>query len=139
MEPFKPRLIHVAHIQVQNRGTCYLFLRQLDTYRYMWFKEETLKQEIETSIWGATAEEAFLLAHKTWKIDSFTPIHCGFRYTLPERDEHGINALFYQMAASYTSMTGVYFEAELGFNCIVQNASLEARDLHKKLQLADSL
>ncbi|WP_068468267.1 hypothetical protein [Candidatus Protochlamydia phocaeensis] len=139
MNAFKSRLIHVARIQEQNEQPAYLFLRQLDPYRYVWFKEEAAGQETETPVWGATTEEAILAARKAWRQAYFTPLHCGFRYTLPERDEHGINALFYQMAASYASMTGVYFEEELGSNCLVQNASIEARELWKALQLANRL
>ena len=66
-------------------------------------------------------------------------MHCGFRYTLPERDEHGLNALFNQMVASYSSSNGVYFEQELGHPCIVQNASIQARLLWKKLKQANRL
>ncbi len=127
----KGRLIHVAEIQEQ--GKRYLFLRQLDPYRYVWFKEVG-PDEIETAIWGANTEEAIYAARKAWKNELFRTLKCGFRYTLPERDEHGSNALFYQMAASYNSMNGVYFEDELGSNCIVHNASMEARNLLKRLQ-----
>lgn len=130
----KGPLIHVAEIQEQNKGKRYLFLRQLDPYRYVWFKEESPGNEIETVIWGANTEEAIYAARKAWKNELFRTLNCGFRYTLPERDEHGSNALFYQMAASYSSMNGVYFEDELGSNCIVHNASMEARDLWKRLQ-----
>lgn len=131
------RLIHVAEILLQNKGKRYLFLRQINPYHYSWFEEEG--QEKETPIWGATAEEAIAAARRQWKNQEFRTLNCGFRYSLPERDEHGVNALFYQMAASYQSMTGVYYEEELGANCMVQNASIEARDLLQRLQLAGRL
>jgi hypothetical protein len=131
------KLIHVAEIHRHKEKKCYLFLRQLDLYRYVWFL--ALTQEIETPIWGATSEEAIAAAHKNWKQDFFRPLSCGFRYTLPERDEVGNHALFYQMIASYSSPNGVYFEEELGSNCIVQNASLEARNLWKYLQQTNQL
>ncbi len=134
MNSFKPKLIHIAKIQVQNQGTVYLFLRQIEPYRYIWFCEDQPGVEAETPIWGATAEEALLAAYKAWQLDHIKTVNCGFRYTLPERDEVGTNALFHQMAASYSSMTGVYFDDELGFNCTVQNASMEAKDLLKRLQ-----
>jgi hypothetical protein len=129
MDSFKPKLIHIARIQVQNQGCTYLFLRQLEPYRYVWFLEDTPGKETETPIWSGTAEEALLAAYKAWNLNEIRPVHCGFRYTLPERDEVGTNALFHQMVSSYSSMSGVYFDEEIGSNCIVQFASHEARDL----------
>lgn len=134
MNQFKPKLIHVALIRVQNVGRIYLFLRQMEPYRYIWFREEQPGIETETGIWGGTAEEALLAAYRAWRLDDIRTLNCGFRYTLPERDEVGTNALFHQMAASYNSMTGVYFDEELGFNCTVQNASVEAKNLWQRLQ-----
>jgi hypothetical protein len=132
--PFKPKLIHVARIHLQGKGRIYLFLRQIEPYRYIWFREEQAGTEAETPVWGGTAEEALIAAYKAWNHDYIHPLHCGFRYTLPERDEVGTNALFHQMVASYSSMSGIYFDEELGSNCIVQFASVEARNLWKRLQ-----
>lgn len=134
MNTFKPKLIHIAKIAVQNQGPCLLLLRQIEPFRYIWFKENQPGVESETEIWGGTAEEAIREATKNWQLDEFQPVNCGFRYTLPERDEVGTNALFHQMASSYGSMNGVYFDDELSSNCIVQNASAEARLLWKRLQ-----
>ena len=135
MSEFKPKLIHAATIRVQNRGIRYLFLRQIEQFRFIWFLEEEPGVETETSIWGGSAEEAIFAAYKNWKIEEIQPLNCGFRYTLPERDEVGSNALLHQMISSYSSMNGVYFDEDLGFNCFVQNASLEARNLWKRLVL----
>lgn len=129
------KLIHVARIQVQNKGKAYLFLRQIDPFRYIWFQEDPQGIEAETPIWGGSIEEALLAAYQGWRHSEFCTVHCGFRYTLPERDEVGTNALFYQMIASYSSMSGIYFDEELGSNCIVQFASTEARDLWKRLKV----
>lgn len=128
------KLIHVASIRPQKQGIVYLFLKQMDTYRYVWFREDEPGIETETSIWGGTAEEAIAAALKYWKIDLIETLNCGFRYTLPERDEVGHNALFHQMISSYSSSNGIYFDEELGANCTVNNASLEARLLWKRLQ-----
>lgn len=129
MEAAKPlKLIHIASIQVNGRGKCYLFLREKDPQHFVWFDG---KQETEVS--GITVEEALRLARKRWKADEFRTVMCGFRYTLPERDEHGLNALFCQMKESYASPNGVYFDTELGHNCFVNFASQEARDLCKQL------
>lgn len=133
-------LIHVAKIQ-NGWSQRYLFLRKIDTYHFGWFLENDEKksaedcvEEIETSVWGATISEALMAAYQKWKLDYISPLNCGFRYTLPERDEIGMPALFYQMVASYSSMNGVYFDKELCSNCIVQFASLEARQLAKNLE-----
>ena len=130
----KSKLIHIATIRLKHEGVVYLFLRQLEPYLYRWYKEEPSGEAVETPIWGGTSEEAILAGREAWKIDLFQPINCGFRYTLPERDEIGTNALFCQMAASYSSMNGVYFDEELGSNCIVQNAPIETRNLMKRFQ-----
>lgn len=129
------KLIHIARIDSKKPTPTYLILRQIGPYHYTWFMlmHTTKKSESETPIWGPTTEEAMRLAFKHWKTDQFRPIHCGFRYTLPERDEHGTNALFYQMVASYSSMNGIYFDEELSGNCIVHNASQEARHIWKEL------
>jgi len=128
------KLIHVAKIRPQNEGDRFLLLRQTEPFRYIWFRENQPGDEVETGIWGATAEEAILEGYKAWRSDQIDPLNCGFRYTLPERDEVGTNALFHQMVSSYSSMNGVYFDEELGSNCIVQNASSEARNLWKRFQ-----
>lgn len=121
-------LIHVAFISTcKGRETVYL--RMVEPYRFVWFVGDA-----ETSIVGGNPEEAILLARKFWAKDHFRTLNCGFRYTLPERDEHGVNALYSQMVASYASMNGVYFDPDLGCNCFVQNASNEARALMKQLQ-----
>ncbi len=82
-----------------------------------------------TEVYGETIEESIRLAAREWKEHFFQTLKCGFRYTLPERDEHGINALFHQMAASLSTSNGIYFDEELGNNCFVQKLLFEARDL----------
>jgi hypothetical protein len=120
-------VIHIAKIY-KGKGRHYLYLRKVESYHYVWYDGES-----PTSIFGGSVADALLSARKHWSLDSFETVNCGFRYSLPERDEHGINALFSEMAASYSSMNGVYFDPDLGYNCFVQNASLEARDLLKTL------
>lgn len=127
------KLIHIGLIQKIYVGKAYIFLRKQTENHYCWFEEGINEQE--TEIFSASSiSEAMRLAHRTFKPQSFRTVICGFCYTLPERDEHGMNALFYQMAASYNSSNGVYFDEELGYNCFVQNASLEARNLLERLK-----
>lgn len=126
-------LIHIGKIFVQGGFYKYLFLRKVDPHTFTWFFEENDGDEKETPVTGPNIETAIRLANRQWKSDYFSTLECGFRYTLPERDEHGINALFHQMVASYSSPSGVYFDEELGNNCFVNFASIEARNLWKKL------
>lgn len=126
-------LIHIAKITAADGSRKLVLLRKHSPHLFTWFLEENEQDEAETPVSGSTIEEAIRLANKYWKKDDITPLGCGFRYTLPERDEHGMNALFHQMVASYSSMTGVYFDEELGNNCFVQNASNEARNVWKRL------
>ncbi len=130
-------LIHIAKIYTAGRWQ-YLFLRKFSPQEYRWFLVEN-EQETATQIFSETIEEAIRLARREWRQSAFTPLGCGFRYTLPERDEHGSNALFYQMAASYATSNGIYLDEELGHNCIVNNPSKEARLLLLKLKQTNNL
>lgn len=128
------RLIHIANIQVPKQGKALLLLRERTPHDYSWYLETPSNEEVDTGIRGDTIEEAMRKAHRHWRLDSFKTVICGFRYTLPERDEHGMNALFHQMVSSYSTMTGVYFDEDLGHNCFVQNASDEALGVWKRLK-----
>jgi hypothetical protein len=128
------KLIHVAFILRPRAGKSTLYLRKVSEQLYTWF-EESNETEIEIEALSAqTIEEAMRLAHRNLKEFSFSTLNCGFRYTLPERDEHGINALFWQMGASYSAPGGVYFDEEVGHNCFVQNSSHNALKMWRKLK-----
>ncbi len=129
----KNRLIHVGLYHKGRKS--YLYLREDDPCSFSWYQENGES----TGLHGPNIEEALRLAHKEWAPYSFRTLHCGFRYTLPERDEHGTNALFHQMIASYRSPQGIYFDDELGNNCFIDKASQEALDLWKKLEAEDKL
>ena len=123
------KLIHVAFIFLPTKGKQILYLRQFSQSLYRWL----LDDEQETGIEGETIEIAIQLGRHHWKQNFFQTLICGFRYTLPERDEHGMNALFYQLAASRNTLNGVYFDEELGHNCYIQNSSEEAVLFLKKI------
>lgn len=125
--------MHAGKILDDDGVNRYLILRQLDPHTYQWFKEDEPGQEAPTEIQALTVLEAIHKAEKKWFQNDFRTILCGFRYSLPERDEHGVNALFHQMAASYSTSGGVYFDEEVGYNCIVQFASAEALSLFRRL------
>lgn len=127
------KLIHLAQVVLPKKGPCLLLLRKEDPVRYAWYEDHSGQEKI-TPIFASTAEEAIKQAYLNWKEQLFRTINCGFRYSLPERDEHGNNALFHQMVASYSSMNGIYFDEDLGYNCFVNFASDEAKKLWKELQ-----
>lgn len=133
-----PKLIHAARRMTQEGSVRYLFLRKREHAGFAWFEDCPQEQGhpagLETGMEGDTIGLAMQQARRTWKQDSFRTVICGFRYTLPERDEHGCNALFHQMVASYSNSNGIYFDEELGHNCIVQAASQEALALWKRLR-----
>lgn len=130
--PNKGKLIHIGSIMEHGGIKRYLLLREKSSACFIWSYLSTKGSEEESEVWAATIEEALRLAVKRWKQHYFKTLMCGFRFTLPERDEHGMNALFHQMAASYKSSNGIYYDEELGNNCIVQNASQEALHLLKR-------
>lgn len=121
------RLIHIASIS--KGGQQYLFLKELSHHHYAWYEGET-----EMPVSAPTITAAITAARDHWRANSFRLVNCGFRYTLPERDEHGMNALYHQMAASHATPNGTYFDEELGHNCFVQNASQEALNLLRELK-----
>lgn len=132
------KLIHVARFQPKG-SLKYLFLRKMDPQTYLWHEESNEHKEAPTGVMATSVEEAMRLANRQWDGDAFRFLNCGFRYTLPERDEHGINALFWQMAQSYASSNGIYFDEDLGSNCFVNFASQEAKDLLATLKQQNRL
>lgn len=132
------QLIHIAFITPDEKGRKILYLRKKGPI-YSWNYVDSRGNEEESPVSTDTIEEAMREAAAYWKGSDFRTLQCGFRYNLPERDEHGINALFYQMISSYNSSNGVYFDEDLGHNCYVQNASLAARKIWEDLKKAGKL
>jgi hypothetical protein len=116
------KLIHVAYKIGGHGRKQWLFLRELSHDCYSWFTEDGKK----TDVAAVSIDRAIRFAWEKWKDQGLHMLMCGFKYTLPERDEHGMNALYHEMVASYSTPNGIYFDGKAGFNCIVQNASLEA-------------
>ncbi|TXI37462.1 MAG: hypothetical protein E6Q59_07775 [Nitrosomonas sp.] len=127
------KLIHLATHFKGGKGWVLLFLRKAVDEGYRWLEDSINGEEVPTNVVAKDPEEAIRLAHRQWKGASFRTIRCGYRFTLPERDEIGMNALFHQMVASYSTMNGVYFDDDLGHQCIVKEISQEAFDLYKQL------
>ena len=111
-------------ISIANSSDGRLYLRKVEPKLFKWFQDET-----DTGIQSDRVIEAIRLASEKWK--SFKLLNCGYIYTLPERDEHGNNALFSQMAKSLDSPNGIYFDEDLGHNCIVHQIPLESARLYR--------
>lgn len=139
MENYPGKVLHAARFHHDNGRVRYLLLRQCGDQHFCWFEFHDRSNETLSAVHAQTLEEAIRLARRHWQGRSFRMVNCGYRYTLPERDEHGLNALFHQMVASYSSMNGIYFDPDMGNNCYVNFASAEARDLWKTLKEADKL
>lgn len=113
----------------------YLFLKKLDDSTFQWFKvSSSFESEKGTPCMGETSSSAIKAAYKLWKDHYFRLLHCGFCYSLPERDEVGWNAFFWQMAKSYSSLNGHYFDEEVGHLCYVDFASQEALSIWRKIR-----
>lgn len=126
------KLIHVGMYFVKGHWVN-LLLRKMEDNTYAWFEEVGESEELPTNVSAENPEEALRLAHRQWRASSFRTLRCGYRFTLPERDEIGTNALFHQMVASYATSNGVYFDDELGHQCIVREISQQAFDTWKRL------
>lgn len=119
----KTEILHVG-----KKGSDHVILKKTAPETFQWFEGEK-----PTEIKGITPEEACRLARQEWKYHNFRFLDCGKRFTLPERDEIGTNALFCQMVASYSTPNNIYYDEELGHSCVVREASEEALDFWRKL------
>jgi len=134
------RLIHVAKCFPRHEGWKLLFLReQKEAGEFRWFIETSADTEEPTEVAAPLLEEALRLAHVYWRDQQFRCIRCGYRFTLPERDEIGTNALFHQMISSYSSFNGQYVDEDLGYPCIVREISQEAHRLWRSLEAQNRL
>ena len=120
------KLIHLAESDLG-----WLYLRETSPGRYQWF-EEAKPLELEAS----STEEAFRIAYNRFKHHHFESLLVGYKFTLPERDEHGAPALFIDMARSLEAANGQYFDPETGHNFIVHQIPMRARELYKQLKLS---
>ncbi len=110
-----------------------LFLRQDDDNIFTWYSRDHEGNETDTGVRAERAEEAIRIGRRQWQEQSFTTLRCGYRFTLPERDEIGVNARFHQLTASLDTWNGIYFDTELGHQCIVKEWSHEAHNLWREL------
>lgn len=124
--------IHAAKIYPDQ----YILLNkdpEIPSFQWYFFRSH-FDQTEATGVKGVSIAEAIQQGYQYWETSYFRLLHCGFCYTLPERDEVGSNALFWQMALSYNAFNGRYFDDEVGHLCYVDFASEEALQLWKTLR-----
>lgn len=114
------KIIHAAKLGDGSLIT----LNEIEPGLYGWFIQKT-----SLNLEAKSIEEAFRLARKSLKFRGFEPINCGYKFTLPERDEHGKEALYIDMVRSLASPNGVFFDETLGHNVVVHQIPLNSRDL----------
>jgi hypothetical protein len=119
------KLIHVAKV---FEG--WLLLREVAPHRYQWFRGD-----VPTQVEALSIQEAMRLGWAAFQFEGFEPLRCGYKYTLPERDEHGTPALFWEMAESLKTPSGQYFDPAAGHNCIVHNIPPFAKSCLCKFKL----
>lgn len=132
MTPSSPP-IHVGLLPSRGPSTLLLLRKETEEGPYRWALRKATGYEEPTAVTGRDAGEAIHRACQVWRPLHVRMLKCGYRYTLPERDEVGTPALFHQMVASYATSTGIYFDEELQANCIVYLASQEARHIARQL------
>lgn len=125
------QLTNLILVARQMGAKSLLLLRKIEPKLFRWSVYDGEK-ETETDVHAEEAAEAIRLGVAYWR--GFTPLPCGYVFTLPERDEHGNNALFSQMVKSLESPSGIYFDEDLGHNCIVKEIPSETRRLYQTLK-----
>lgn len=117
---------------LSNKGI--YFLREIAPSHFQWFLEDT-----PTRVEATSTQEAIRLAYRTFCDQNFEPLLSGYKFTLPERDEHGAPALFIDMIRSLETPSGQYFDPLYGHNLVVHNIPKRARDLYLQLKQAGKL
>ena len=128
-------IIHVGKLYLpKRRKSQYAILRKLEDNSFQWFIEDKNK-ELPSTVKGKTVSSSIRAAKRHWRDAAFNPLHCGMRYELPERDEHGSKALFHEMIKSQEVSNGIYFEESINQQCIVNSISNEALALMKRWKM----
>lgn len=116
------------HVGTGTKGT-YL-LQEESPGQYTWYLNDQPTEAKGTSVPLAIREARRLFRH-----DNFQTLLCGTRFFLPDRDEHGENALFSEMVRSLASGNGQYFDPAYGQNAIVREIPIKSRDLAVTMNL----
>ena len=136
MQKNAARLMHIGVIRDVG-GSHLLFLREVDR-KYHWFLEKRGEEE-KTALGADKMEEAIQLAYREWGRLEFRFLGCGYRFTLPERDEHGDPASFYQMVKALQSSSYTYMDEDLGHLCVIKQIPSFARELYHRLSESKQL
>lgn len=114
------KIIHIAKLDRDKIIT----LQELTPGLFDWFD-----QDKSLNLSSSSIEEAFKKGRKELKARGFSPIHCGYKFTLPERDEHGKEALYIDMMKSLASPNGIFFDETMGHNAVVHQIPSYVRNL----------
>lgn len=113
----KDNLYWIASLE--NGGKKWLTLHKEEDGLFRWYLDN-----MPTDIANTSAEASVKEARKRYREEHLKIHSCGNKFTLPERDEHGTPANFQEMVKSLRSMNGVFFDDQLGHNCIVREIPL---------------
>ena len=115
--PLKENIIHLA--QVFNGKVRFLYLVKEEGC-LRWYDGES-----PTELIAGSLSEALRIAGKLYALQHFQVVHCGNKFTLPERDEHGTPATYQEMMKSLQSSNGVFQDEASGHACIVREIPLK--------------
>ncbi len=107
------QLIHLAEIGNEKKELLELMLEDDGIFR--WYRGKA-----PTEVAGATFQEAMKKGAAAWRLNYFSSVRCGTKFSLPERDEHGTPATYREMQLSLQSMNGVFFDEASGHVAIVK-------------------
>ena len=116
------KIIHKA--LVNNK---WIDLVEIEPGKYGWYEGEH-----SLDLNAASIPLAFVIARKAYP--DFNPIAAGYKYTLPERDEHGKEALYCEAVKSLESSNGVFFDEKAGHNVVVHLIPQKTIDLIRGLK-----
>lgn len=115
--PIKENIIHLAQVFNGRPRVLYL-VKEEGCFR--WYDGES-----PTELSAESLPEALRLAGKQYALQNFRMVHCGTKFTLPERDEHGAPATYQEMMKSLQSSNGVFQDEASGHACIVREIPLK--------------
>ncbi len=111
------KIIHKA--RVNNK---WIDLVEIEPAKYGWYEGDR-----SLDLNAGSIPLAFSIARKAFP--DFLPIAAGYKYTLPERDEHGKEALYCEAVKSLESPNGVFFDEKAGHNVVVHLIPQKTIDL----------
>jgi len=117
----------IAFVKDRDLGAATLFLYKEEN-AFRWFKANT-----SLPLAAKTISQAVYQARRSFRLSAFRLLDCGKLFTLPERDEHGAFANFFEFSQAMAAPNYTYFDKERGHLCQVKEFSQEAVLVYNKL------